>query len=413
VVDERGPPTITVRDSIIANNSPQNCIAPLISQGRNIDSANTCGFDRPNTNPLLGALADNGGQTDTHHPLAGSPAIDAASSSGCPIVDQRGFPRPSGATCDIGAVELQVAPPPPPPPATPAALFLEPATAGRTPGETHTATAIAQNNDGSPAAGRSLRYEVDGVNETAGALTTDASGRAQISWKGVHEGTDVLKAYVDANTNQTLEPSEPTAQSSVNWVLPAPVQGRTANIEPVSGRVRITVRPRRSRSGKVTAAGATSVLTEARQVPLDTVVDVRKGRVRMTTTANRAGDVQKGEFYGGVYTTRQTGSSVRPVTELRLTESLICQPNTRRGRITASRARSRRLWGNGRGRYRTRGRHSTATVRGTIWLQKDTCTKTTTVVRQGVVDVRDLAKRKTVRVRAGKRYVARRASRRR
>jgi hypothetical protein len=176
--------------------------------------------------------------------------------------------------------------------------------------------------------------------------------------------------------------------------------------------VRITVRPRRSGKG-VSAAGASSLLTEARQVPLDTVVDVRRGRVRMTTTSNRSGGVQKGEFYGGVYTTRQSGSSGRPITELRLAESLICRPSTRSSGVTASRARSRRLWGNARGRYRTRGRFSTATVRGTIWVQKDNCRTTTTVVREGSVTVRDLVKRKNVTVRAGKRYVARRATRRR
>ncbi len=63
--------------------------------------------------PLLGALADNGGPTLTRAPLAGSPLIDAAEASPlCTGVDQRGFPRPADgggppeARCDIGAVEL-------------------------------------------------------------------------------------------------------------------------------------------------------------------------------------------------------------------------------------------------------------------------------------------------------------------
>jgi ferric-dicitrate binding protein FerR (iron transport regulator) len=69
--------------------------------------------------------------------------------------------------------------------------------------------------------------------------------------------------------------------------------------------------------------------------------------------------------------------------------------------------RSRRLFGRARGRFRTRGRHSTATVRGTTWIVKDTCTTTTTSVREGRVVVRDLVKRRNVTVRAGRRYVAR------
>jgi hypothetical protein len=199
----------------------------------------------------------------------------------------------------------------------------------------------------------------------------------------------------------------------VVWALPTPRQGRSANIEPVSGVVRITLR--RRGSNKVGPAGSSvrQLLTEARQVPLDTVVDVRRGRVRMTTVSNRSGDIQKGEFYGGVYTTRQPTTGSRPITELRMSESLICGRASRRGKVTASRARSRRLWGNARGRYRTRGRYSTATVRGTIWVQKDDCNRTTTVVREGSVTVRDLVKRRNVRVRAGRRYTARRATTRR
>ncbi|MCA9110134.1 MAG: hypothetical protein KDA52_09320 [Planctomycetaceae bacterium] len=53
--------------------------------------------------PMLGALADNGGPTFTHLPLPGSPAIDAGDTG--LDVDQRGFDRPLGSQDDIGAVE--------------------------------------------------------------------------------------------------------------------------------------------------------------------------------------------------------------------------------------------------------------------------------------------------------------------
>jgi hypothetical protein len=60
--------------------------------------------------PLIGPLADNGGPTQTHLPGSGSPVVDAIPSStgGCGTTvnaDQRGQPRPSGAGCDLGAVE--------------------------------------------------------------------------------------------------------------------------------------------------------------------------------------------------------------------------------------------------------------------------------------------------------------------
>jgi CSLREA domain-containing protein len=73
--------------------------------------ANACGLvDGPNDNiigedPLLGPLADNGGSTQTHALLAGSPAIDAGTNSGAPATDQRGVTRDSA--YDIGAFESQ------------------------------------------------------------------------------------------------------------------------------------------------------------------------------------------------------------------------------------------------------------------------------------------------------------------
>lgn len=63
--------------------------------------------------PLLGALADNGGFTRTHALGVGSPAIDAGSPTTCPASDQRGVARPidgdlqDGSRCDMGAVEFE------------------------------------------------------------------------------------------------------------------------------------------------------------------------------------------------------------------------------------------------------------------------------------------------------------------
>jgi hypothetical protein len=63
--------------------------------------------------PLLGPLADNGGDTLTHALLVGSPVIDAVAVVSCTIpTDQRGALRPVVQTspetpCDIGAYEAQ------------------------------------------------------------------------------------------------------------------------------------------------------------------------------------------------------------------------------------------------------------------------------------------------------------------
>jgi archaeosine-15-forming tRNA-guanine transglycosylase len=70
----------------------------------------------------------------------------------------------------------------------------------------------------------------------------------------------------------------------------------------------------------------------------------------------------------------------------------------------------RRLWGRDRGgRFRTHGRHSQATVRGTRWLTVDRCDGTLTKVTRGAVSVRDFVRHRTVLVRSGHSYLARRA----
>ncbi len=59
---------------------------------------------------ILAPLASNGGSTQTHALVAGSPAIDAIPAESCaqgdPATDQRGVSRPRGAGCDIGAYEF-------------------------------------------------------------------------------------------------------------------------------------------------------------------------------------------------------------------------------------------------------------------------------------------------------------------
>jgi ferric-dicitrate binding protein FerR (iron transport regulator) len=73
----------------------------------------------------------------------------------------------------------------------------------------------------------------------------------------------------------------------------------------------------------------------------------------------------------------------------------------------AARKRRRTLFSNVKGRFRTRGRNSTATVRGTQWTMTDTCTGTRTTVKTGSVQVHDFTLRKVRIVRAGHSYLAR------
>jgi len=55
---------------------------------------------------MIGSLSNNGGPTQTHALLLGSPAIDLVPLASCNVsTDQRGIARPQGAACDSGSYE--------------------------------------------------------------------------------------------------------------------------------------------------------------------------------------------------------------------------------------------------------------------------------------------------------------------
>jgi hypothetical protein len=72
-----------------------------------------------------------------------------------------------------------------------------------------------------------------------------------------------------------------------------------------------------------------------------------------------------------------------------------------------SRGPGRKLWGSGKGNYKTAGSHGAATVRGTTWLVQDRCDGSTLFkVAEGTVWVRDFVKGILVVLHEGDSYVA-------
>ena len=102
----------TVINSILWANTPNQVVGgtPSITYS-DIQGGGFSGEGNINADPLLGPLQDNGGFTQTHALLSGSPAIDAGNPDNCPSHDQRGYLRPIDgngdgiAHCDMGAYE--------------------------------------------------------------------------------------------------------------------------------------------------------------------------------------------------------------------------------------------------------------------------------------------------------------------
>jgi hypothetical protein len=144
------------------------------------------------------------------------------------------------------------------------------------------------------------------------------------------------------------------------------------------------------------------------EIPVGSRVDTTRGVINLTAGLG-GGRTNSSQFYSGVFTILQAKARNAFMT-LRLEGGnfRVCGGSSLSTLGTdAKRKRPvRKLWGNGKGRFRTRGRYSSATVRGTKWLVQDRCDGTLTRVVRGVVRVQDFRARKTVNIRAGQAYLA-------
>ncbi|MFL6107345.1 MAG: beta strand repeat-containing protein [Marmoricola sp.] len=119
---------VSLSGSVLSGNAGHQCNVAVADGGYNLNSptASECVFSAARNDlfaaPQLGALAANGGPTQTRLPGPTSPALDkipattatgvtdavsgdAITLCGSGASDQRGTSRPQGARCDIGAVE--------------------------------------------------------------------------------------------------------------------------------------------------------------------------------------------------------------------------------------------------------------------------------------------------------------------
>jgi hypothetical protein len=201
---------------------------------------------------------------------------------------------------------------------------------------------------------------------------------------------------------------------SATVVVSAKASPPSALPPPEPGEVNITAG---SGSGQCVALkGKTGCqpLTGGEQIDISDIsyIDPGTGKVEIQSI------VGVGNFYGGRFDLAELSGSSRRSAGVATTKPVLrvglvggsfrnC-PKGQRSISSSGAAKKpvRRLWGKGKGRFRTKGRYSSGTVRGTNWLTTDYCNGTETRVVTGVVQVFDFVKKKTIVLKPGHKYFA-------
>jgi len=163
-------------------------------------------------------------------------------------------------------------------------------------------------------------------------------------------------------------------------------------------------------TGKANGTPTGTVLLNGRPftggpIPYGSKLDVTHGTLLLTTDTGTVLVYGNGVFAAFVLL-RGTDNG-KPIVELRLTGGSFA--GCARKLSVASKAKPkiiRQLWAKAKGRFRTRGRYASATVRGTVWLTVDRCDGTLTRVTQGTVQVSDFILKKKLLVHAGASHLA-------
>jgi hypothetical protein len=179
---------------------------------------------------------------------------------------------------------------------------------------------------------------------------------------------------------------------------PTPELGRTVVVGAAQGAVKVRLK----------GTNTFVPLTGNVSVPTGSELDTTKGSVTLVSALDTRGHAQTGTFSGGRFKVKQFTSG-KGMTDLYLSgpKPGRCSAPNRASASKVATKRKRSLWGkDNKGRFRTHGADSVATVRGTRWLTQDRCDGTLTRVTEGSVVVRDLRRKRTKVVRAGQSYLA-------
>jgi tricorn protease-like protein len=233
-----------------------------------------------------------------------------------------------------------------------------------------------------------------------GAYSPDGT---KIIFTSMRDGNQQLYLMNADGSNQTRLLTDASNDVAPEWqsavAPPAPKLGETVNVSVVSGTVLVRAR----------GASGFATLAQARQIKVGSQVDTKKGVVRLASAADNKGHTQSGDFGRGVFQVTQS-KAAKGLTDLKLMGGSFgsCKATGKKGSVAAAKKKTlRSLYSKAKGRFRTKGHYSAASVRGTSWLVADRCDGTLTTVKSGTVSVFDFKRKKTVKVQAGKSYLAR------
>ncbi|HEX3239370.1 MAG TPA: right-handed parallel beta-helix repeat-containing protein [Solirubrobacterales bacterium] len=245
-------------------------------------------------------------------------------------------------------------------------------------------------------------------------LEADAGGSLSFSTTGLDE-LPVGQSVITATTTEVIPESfEQVSEFSQCFSIPAPPAPPapfvgppappTPGLEPVNGELLVAATQSGTIKIKVPGQNKFKTLGAGEEIPVGSVVDATRGKVTLTSV-NKAGETQTAVFYGGKFLIAQKEGAGLVVLKLRGGDFSSCG-SASGSAATASGKSGRKLWGSGKGKFRTEGSYGSATVRGTVWLTEDRCSGTFFKTKKGVVSIRDFVAGTNFSLPAGKSYLA-------